>query len=739
MGDDARHIYAVLEATNARHIYGKMSQQGEPNPEISFETYLGYVKELQDSAIDFVDFTVPPMQIVASEGYNPLTFHTPILPPNNDTGRKPFDCVYLTPSGKPLKCRYQGFSTYFVGFERPAGEWRLSRWYRFSNEDLFYLFEGIGEGEITTLPYESRYDLLCPAELESLVFSVEKLGEAMDYMADLDEIFPQQLQDDSHLKMCLVTFLLMLPEAARSSNLLLEFRDKAKFDWWMLSTARNYKTMVRDYLVLAMLSENEDQYRECVNLLAMYPFVWGLGFWEQLLKEKEVKKILLEIEQQAERGDEEKKKLLEEKLKKLLEEDEKKKEMERKRGSQEDANWYTVCKEFNGASPITTEMREENVLAILKSITLLKDTTRDSIKQIGRMKLHMPPGTKQRWEDASDGYDSRQGPKRRKEKSSSSQGKQGTRGHRQNMLGEVTALQFDEDGAMAVGSSFGKEMEWGPQTTMHGTYKFLAKKQPETLNFTLHKKEFLGDDFKSQGSHVHYNVTDISTQELAKLVVKQAKEGKEKKLSEGNVKDLSSDVQEHKCMVEGPLNNLYQGMVQCQKAQKMYNGRRLFYAGGPRVAPNDNIGSVASSGRNVNRSVRGRAANGAGCGNTGSPIGTHLPRQQGTKQSVGNIGSTSNFPSLCNPNSQPSVGGPLSELEYVNNAFRSVYAVDYVTQGAQGGFRGNFLNWNTQAGYSGFGSVNGFESQDYMTHGSQEQFTQVRFSDPSMRHSATLA
>ncbi|MCI76666.1 regulator of nonsense transcripts 1, partial [Trifolium medium] len=48
----------------------------------------------------------------------------------------------------------------------------------------------------------------------------------------------------------------------------------------------------------------------------------------------------------------------------------------------------------------------------------------------------------------------------------------------------------------------------------------------------------------------------------------------------------------------------------------------------------------------------------------------------------------------------------------------------YATQGAQGGFPGNFLNQNSQAGYSRFGSGNDFMSQDYMGHGSQGLFTQ---------------
>lgn len=58
---------------------------------------------------------------------------------------------------------------------------------------------------------------------------------------------------------------------------------------------------------------------------------------------------------------------------------------------------------------------------------------------------------------------------------------------------------------------------------------------------------------------------------------------------------------------------------------------------------------------------------GAGRGNAGAPIGSHLPHQQGSQQAVGNLGSTFNFPALENPNSQPSVGGPLSQPGFVTN------------------------------------------------------------------------
>ncbi|KAM7491128.1 hypothetical protein LguiA_034049 [Lonicera macranthoides] len=303
---------------------------------------------------------------------------------------------------------------------------------------------------------------------------------------------------------------------------------------------------------------------------------------------------------------------------------------------------------------------------------------------------------------------------------------------------------------------------------------------------------------------------------------------------------LLTHYKEHECLVEGPLNNLKQSMVQFQKPKKIYNDRRLFFGGGPGILPNDSFGSVASSSPTADRrSSRSRGSYmspgppngthkpvvppagypmprvplppyhggppqpyaiptrgavhgpvgavpqvpqpgsrgfGAGRGNAGAPIGSHLPHQQGSQQPIGSIGSNFNFPSLENPNSQPSVGGPLSQPGYVSNmpvqgpsqtfrdgfsmggmsqeflgddfksqgshvpynaadfstqASQSGYAVDYVNQGGQGGFPGSFLNQNSQGGYSRFGTGNDFMSQDYMQHGSQGLFTQVGFNDPS--------
>ncbi|KAI3700502.1 hypothetical protein L2E82_45132 [Cichorium intybus] len=138
--------------------------------------------------------------------------------------------------------------------------------------------------------------------------------------------------------------------------------------------------------------------------------------------------------------------------------------------------------------------------------------------------------------------------------------------------------------------------------------------------------------------------------------------------------------------------------------------------------------------------------------------GGHLHHQQGSQQP---IGSSFNFPSMENPNSQPSPspGGPLSQPGYVSNQdFKSQglhvaynvadlstqgsqggYGVDYATPATQAGFPGSFLDKNSQGGFSRFGTGNDFMSQDYMGHGSQGLFTQVRFKDPSQDDSGCVA
>uniref|UniRef100_A0A7N0UWV1 Helicase ATP-binding domain-containing protein n=1 Tax=Kalanchoe fedtschenkoi TaxID=63787 RepID=A0A7N0UWV1_KALFE len=302
---------------------------------------------------------------------------------------------------------------------------------------------------------------------------------------------------------------------------------------------------------------------------------------------------------------------------------------------------------------------------------------------------------------------------------------------------------------------------------------------------------------------------------------------------------LLTHYKENECLVEGPLNNLKQSMVQFQKPKKIYNDRRLFFGGGPGIVPGDNFGSVSSSSAySDRRSSRSRgslmsspAPNGThnsglhpagfprpripmthfpsgplsqpyaipsrgaihgpvgavqppapgnrgfgiGRGSSGAPIGNNVQHQQGSHQAVGAIRSNYNFSSMENSNSQPSMGGPLSQPGFVNlqvqgasqtfrdgfsmggmsqdflgedfksqgshvayngaefstQASQGGYGLEYATQGVPGGYPGGFMNQNSQAGYSHFGSGNDFMSQDYMPHGSQGMFTQAGFVDPT--------
>ncbi|KAK4728378.1 hypothetical protein R3W88_021366 [Solanum pinnatisectum] len=194
---------------------------------------------------------------------------------------------------------------------------------------------------------------------------------------------------------------------------------------------------------------------------------------------------------------------------------------------------------------------------------------------------------------------------------------------------------------------------------------------------------------------------------------------------------LLTHYKEHECLVEGPLNNLKQSMVQFQKPKKIYNDRRLFFGGGPGIVPSDNYGSPASSNPNADRrsscsrgsymapgpsngthrpdvypsgypmprvpispyhggppqpyAIPARGAIhgpvgavphvphpvsrgfGAGRGNANAPIGSHLSHQQASQQPIGSHGPNFNFSALENPNTQPSGRGPLSQPGYASN------------------------------------------------------------------------
>ncbi|KAG4131202.1 hypothetical protein ERO13_D09G192400v2 [Gossypium hirsutum] len=214
---------------------------------------------------------------------------------------------------------------------------------------------------------------------------------------------------------------------------------------------------------------------------------------------------------------------------------------------------------------------------------------------------------------------------------------------------------------------------------------------------------------------------------------------------------LLTHYKEHECLIEGPLNNLKQSMVQFQKPKKVYNDRRVFFSRGPGIVPSDNFASAASSSPNADRrNSRARGAYmppglpngthkpgvqptrfempqvplqpfpgppsqpyaiptheavhgpvgavpqvpqpgnrgfGAGCGNAGAPISSLLQHQQGTPQNAGTLGSAFNFPTLENPSGQPSMGGQLSQPGFVNNM-----AIQGPSQSLHDGFsRGDYL------------------------------------------------
>ncbi|KAK6146412.1 hypothetical protein DH2020_020281 [Rehmannia glutinosa] len=218
---------------------------------------------------------------------------------------------------------------------------------------------------------------------------------------------------------------------------------------------------------------------------------------------------------------------------------------------------------------------------------------------------------------------------------------------------------------------------------------------------------------------------------------------------------LLTHYKEHECLVEGPLNNLKQSMVQFQKPKKIYNERRLFYGGGPGIVPNDTFGSVASSPTADRRGPRSRGPYmppgppngahkpgvhpsgyamprvpippyhggppsqpyaiptrgavhgpvggvpqvpqpgsrgfGAGRGNSSAPIGSHLQHQQGTQPPIGSLASNFNFPSMENASSQPTVAGPLSQPGYVSNVTGQGPSQTYRDGFSMGGMSQDFL------------------------------------------------
>nr|XP_043626562.1 regulator of nonsense transcripts 1 homolog [Erigeron canadensis] len=247
---------------------------------------------------------------------------------------------------------------------------------------------------------------------------------------------------------------------------------------------------------------------------------------------------------------------------------------------------------------------------------------------------------------------------------------------------------------------------------------------------------------------------------------------------------LLTHYKEHECLVEGPLNNLKQSMVQFQKPKKIYNDRRLFF-GGPGMGANESFGSATSGnpgadGRN-NRSrgpymppgppngthkpglhpaaypmprvpippyhggpqpyaIPTRGVHGpiggiphvpqpgsrgftAGRGNpTSGPIGSHLTHQQGSQQPIGApMGSNFNFSALENPTSQSSVGGP--------GPLSQPGYVNNMTQGPGQTFRD---------GFSVGGMSQDFLGDDFKSQGSHVPYNVAEFSTQASQGGYTV-
>ncbi|KAK8460462.1 hypothetical protein SEVIR_2G333600v4 [Setaria viridis] len=222
---------------------------------------------------------------------------------------------------------------------------------------------------------------------------------------------------------------------------------------------------------------------------------------------------------------------------------------------------------------------------------------------------------------------------------------------------------------------------------------------------------------------------------------------------------LLTHYKEHECLVEGPLNNLKQSMVQFQKPKKIYNERRLFLGGGQGVMQGANFGAGASPAGDK-RSGRGKGQSfvpygppngvhkpgvhpagyavprmpfppfpgaphsqpyaiptrglhgpigavppvpqpgsrnfGAPRSNTGGPIGGHLAHQQNSQQAMGGIGSNFNYAGLENPSSQPSGGAQMSQTGLMTQDF---FGDDFKSQGSHVPY--NIADFSTQASQGG--------------------------------------
>ncbi|XP_012829085.1 PREDICTED: regulator of nonsense transcripts 1 homolog [Erythranthe guttata] len=172
---------------------------------------------------------------------------------------------------------------------------------------------------------------------------------------------------------------------------------------------------------------------------------------------------------------------------------------------------------------------------------------------------------------------------------------------------------------------------------------------------------------------------------------------------------LLTHFKEHECLVEGPLSNLKQSMVQFQKPKKIYNDRRLFYGGGPGIVPSDAFG--ASSSNTDRRGPRSRA-------------GPYMPTGHPSRS-----GSAKVQPSFC--------------LSYV--MLRPLLLQEYMAHGSQGLFTQAPYNDQSQddASQNHFGAsqlqsqslLNPLYSQPFAHYNSQP----INVQNPQQHHSSQQA
>ncbi|XP_020577685.1 regulator of nonsense transcripts 1 homolog isoform X1 [Phalaenopsis equestris] len=176
---------------------------------------------------------------------------------------------------------------------------------------------------------------------------------------------------------------------------------------------------------------------------------------------------------------------------------------------------------------------------------------------------------------------------------------------------------------------------------------------------------------------------------------------------------LLTHYKERECLVEGPLNNLKQSMVQFQKPKKIYSDRRLFFGAGPGLVAGDNFAPVSSPSPNTDK--RGGRMKGNSYVPFAPPNGPLKPGVHPVGYPLSRI-PLPPFPG--GPHSQPyaiptrgAVHGPIGAMPHVpqtgNRGFGAV-------RGNAGGPIGGHLSHqhNSQQALSSFGSGFNFPAVD---------------------------